>query len=974
MQHKKFLFPNFLVVFLSLFLLSSAFAKNAPEKTSQKGRLHLNLVWHLSQTDFLDGLHVQLGTPEVRHNATSVYFSLLSQLQNYPKLHTTLSLPGETLRALQRYVVRLREFADLKKNQFDYNGYLKKYGGQTDPWLDMLLVPSAEFHHEWDNLLLGNSGRQMVHAFALSPELLKRFPEYVDLMPSDMRVGDVQGKNIQQFISVHDKMKIKFFFAISHFDEAFLREKIELPLKGENGQPLSVQLNDYFLVYDNLTPDDDSDDYFVLAGPIGEDDCQKLVFETYKVMESVLILIEQLAQNEKENERLTNFYRYKRSAKPSVSLITSPQNNALIPLLFDSQSALNAADSLNMPLQFSHPEDAEVHILRAVENQKNTFHVEPKGFFPTCGALSSASMRVYDPHAFRWLLTGKNALPEENTESLVRFADETAAKNSPTWILAETDFSLRFNATYSRRTPDENLDEFVSFLNAQRSPSGDQLLTLIFPIDRRLGYFNSDFRAHKFFKSLLAYLSDAQAKTYRNFYRRSRKASEKLSLLTCTPSEYLDGAKARRIASHEPAKTSAPAFGMLTTGGITQFLGDEEEKIAWSYLSLVRGDFAKVGLSTPPSEIEPPAPEISPSTYFEFLAWESIFAAENALWFQHFGNELGLSRRDIESFDQSFRLHLENVYLAFEKAGHRIERRKLLPVVTQKSRKPRRDFAVSRIKIDGLLDEDMWYEDAGIWVCEGATEDFRVRRCLYGLNEENLFLALDGMGADFDELLRQKNVKFTVTLFYDDDGKTTLNFQASKNSEKRFLFSSSQNSLEMQIPFSLLDEFESNSGILGTLLRRQKIFSREMELGLQIELEANGRKLKWPEADHAVLNESAVERIDVIFEVDVTEVREIPTAIYICGDQAPLGNWAPNTIRLFDNGASGDRVGNDKIWSRKFRLREGQTVTYKYTNSGAPGTWEAQELGKEVRRVIIEPDMGTPNQMIVRDIYDVKMR
>ncbi|WP_041468254.1 carbohydrate-binding module family 20 domain-containing protein [Chloroherpeton thalassium] len=949
-------------------------ATTPPESKTQNDRLYVNLVWHFSQTEFLDGLRVQLSTPAVRHNATSVYFSLLSALQKYPKLHTTLSLPGETLRALQRYVLRMREFADLKKDQFDYDGYLKKYAGQADPWLDMLLVPSSAFGYDWDDLLLNNSGHQEQFAFAVSPELLKRFPEYVELMPSDMQVGDVQGKNIRRFISAHDKMKIKFFFAISHFDEQFLRETVELPLKDETGEPIAIHLNDYFVVYDNLTPNDPSDDYYLLAKPIGEDDCRELAFDTYKIMESVLLWIEQLSENERENENLTNVYRYNRSAKPAISLITSPQNNALIPLIYDTESVLKAADSLKAPLRFSHPEDAKVHISRAIENQKQTFQVQPEGFFPTCGAISSASMRVYDDFSFRWLLTGKNAIAQKTPSSVVIFGNNGSAKNPLALILSETDFSSEFETDYSRRTPAENLTAFGSRLKKNQAESGENLLTLIFPIDERLSYFHPDFRAHAFLESLLAYLADAQEKAYRSAYRKSRNGDDLVPVVTCTPSEYLDGASARQIAPHKPTPISAPVFGMLATGGIARFLGDEEEQTAWSYLSLVRGDFSKVGEFSPPADSEAPSPEVSPESYFRFLAWESIFAAENALWFEHFGSEHSVSRRKLEEFDREFLLHLQNVYLAFEKSGEKIERRKMPSVLIQKSRKPRKDFSASRINIDGFLDENEWYEDAGILICDSAKAHFPIRRCLYGLNNENLFLALDAAGVDFSALFRQKDASFLVTLFYDDDGKTVLTFRPKENEKAKFLFAQNHGVLEMQIPFSRLNEFESNSGIFGSLFRREKRFSRKMELGVQIEISSDEGTLKWPENNFAILNENSSDFIDVIFEVDATSVKQIPKAIYICGDKTPLGKWKPNTVRLFDDGSSGDRIGNDKIWSRKFKLRRGETVQYKYTNSGTPGVWESQELGQEVRSITVEPDMGSPNQMIVRDIYGVKMR
>ena len=92
---------------------------------------------------------------------------------------------------------------------------------------------------------------------------------------------------------------------------------------------------------------------------------------------------------------------------------------------------------------------------------------------------------------------------------------------------------------------------------------------------------------------------------------------------------------------------------------------------------------------------------------------------------------------------------------------------------------------------------------------------------------------------------------------------------------------------------------------------------------------------------------------------------DVSDAVYVVGGIPNLGNWSPNTISLFDDGTHGDRVAQDSIWSLEVRLPEGETILYKYTNSGEPGVWDDSEefpsanRQVEVKRgVVVMDDFG----------------
>jgi alpha-amylase/alpha-mannosidase (GH57 family) len=92
--------------------------------------------------------------------------------------------------------------------------------------------------------------------------------------------------------------------------------------------------------------------------------------------------------------------------------------------------------------------------------------------------------------------------------------------------------------------------------------------------------------------------------------------------------------------------------------------------------------------------------------------------------------------------------------------------------------------------------------------------------------------------------------------------------------------------------------------------------------------------------------------------------REAITSVYIAGNRKELANLEPNTVRMHDSGEYGDKVFGDNIWTLVVELDEGDLL-YKYSNSGGQGTWDGSEtFPDEWRRIKIEGD-----KMTVEDIF-----
>jgi hypothetical protein len=98
--------------------------------------------------------------------------------------------------------------------------------------------------------------------------------------------------------------------------------------------------------------------------------------------------------------------------------------------------------------------------------------------------------------------------------------------------------------------------------------------------------------------------------------------------------------------------------------------------------------------------------------------------------------------------------------------------------------------------------------------------------------------------------------------------------------------------------------------------------------------------------------------VNVRFECDAVGIY-VRKSLFIAGNHQSLGNWTPNRIRLYDDGSHGDSTANDGIWSVEIQLPAGAEIEYKFTNSGAEGSWQpGEEFGGINRKVKIEKRNG----------------
>jgi hypothetical protein len=103
-----------------------------------------------------------------------------------------------------------------------------------------------------------------------------------------------------------------------------------------------------------------------------------------------------------------------------------------------------------------------------------------------------------------------------------------------------------------------------------------------------------------------------------------------------------------------------------------------------------------------------------------------------------------------------------------------------------------------------------------------------------------------------------------------------------------------------------------------------------------------------------VMGQSELDLVTVVFQCDARGMY-VRNHLSIVGNLEELGNWTPNVVRLYDDGTHGDIEAGDSIWTIEFALPVGIKIEYKFTNSGAEGSWNpGEEFPGEKRKILVE--------------------
>jgi alpha-amylase/alpha-mannosidase (GH57 family) len=600
------------------------------------GTLYLNLIWHQHQPLYLDPATDQLQGPWVRTHGTKDYYDMAAILERYPDVHYNVNLTSSLLLQLQEYYVnRLQPFVDVNKDRVDAKKFFAKWKGKTDPWIDLALKPTKNFDSSDINFLLTN----IWNAFGVSDVQIARFPEYAALKRKFLAKAK---------LSEQEMREVKFWFYLANFDPDFLEQKVRLP------HGMAVDLTDII--------SKDSNGFYRLKKVITEDDCNRIIAETYKVLASIVPIHKKLMYH-------PNTY------KGQIEVVTTPFYHPILPLIFDSDLARVCQPNDSMPNRFNFPHDAYVQVAKAVEYYKRTFGITPQGMWPAEGAVAQEIIPIFGMNGIHWIATDEKILARSKPSNLPEYYPygvyaNHGNKDSIVIVFRDTELSDKIGFTYQNYKGEDAADDFIKNIlrHAPKSGEPDRLLTVILDGENAWEWYKLDPDGKEFLNSL---------------YRKLSALFETKQIVTVTMTEYMQGNPKRGVPPHPIS--SMPRLHWLYPGSwinanYDTWIGEDEENRAWNYLLTARQDLENSSIAQP--DPKSPEPREGTKKWFAYRAWEEMYAAEGSDWFWWYGTDQTAPAGD-KPFDIAYITHLKNIYTFAKKGGFVLPARNFSPIIIE---------------------------------------------------------------------------------------------------------------------------------------------------------------------------------------------------------------------------------------------------------------------------------------------------
>jgi alpha-amylase/alpha-mannosidase (GH57 family) len=461
-----------------------------------------------------------------------------------------------------------------------------------------------------------------------------------------------------------------------------------------------------------------------------EDDKARLLDKHLEILRQILPLHRQLAEH------------------GQVELTTTPYFHPILPLLLDKKLTREALPELKLPRYTGgYPEDAAVHVRRAVEQHTRVFGRAPHGMWPAEGSVCQSMIPLLAEHGIRWTATDEEVLSRStngfvcrDNRGHVRNADHLyrpyrVAEGGHELSIVFRDHALSdlIGFHYQRSDPVQAADDFLAKLRAigEAVPGdGPALVSVILDGENCWEHYPGG--GVPFLRAL---------------YERCTKAGD------VRPVRLGD-----HLERHPPRDTLPRLFaGSWINHNFAIWIGHEEDNAAWDALHQAR-EYLQKKIIDCRLEIA----DLSGQSAISNLqfAMEELYIAEGSDWFWWYGDDHSSAQDAL--FDYLFRKHLQNVYLLLGDPPPAELSRPIRRAVQRVLHTWPRSFL--DVKIDGRHTFFEWFA-AGHYTCQNERGTMAqasrgpIRDVYFGFNPRALLVRIDFDGpartalADY-ELLR----------------------------------------------------------------------------------------------------------------------------------------------------------------------------------------------------------------------------
>lgn len=351
--------------------------------------------------------------------------------------------------------------------------------------------------------------------------------------------------------------------------------------------------------------------------------------------------LEKLNLQEEQNKILSkiNIQYRKLHELGQIELSCSPMYHPILPLLINSESALETKPEQDLPNPlFNFPEDAELQLRSGLGYFNKTFGSYPNGVWPSEGSVSDETLKLMIRNKISWVATDEqilhNSLVNNESKGTEKFFPRVFKYNEGeiTVFFRDHFLSDRIGFEYSRWNETDAASDFMHHLRS---------------IKHEIIKNHGEAALEKACVSVILdgencweYYRDNGIPFLRELYKAIANSDE---VETVTFSEALIGNTYLSPLTHIKA-------GSWINGNFDIWIGHNEDIKAWNILSRAR------------HELRNNATILSPDEYKRTL--ENLMIAEGSDWFWWYGPEHHTDNKP--DFDRIFRHYVQKAYQAMK--------------------------------------------------------------------------------------------------------------------------------------------------------------------------------------------------------------------------------------------------------------------------------------------------------------------
>jgi alpha-amylase/alpha-mannosidase (GH57 family) len=409
-----------------------------------------------------------------------------------------------------------------------------------------------------------------------------------------------------------------------------------------------------------------------------------------------------------------------------IEITTSAYHHPILPLLLSTDAPREISASIPLPIPpYRAPEDAKEHLHRAQESHTRRFGVAPRGTWPPEGAVNQGALAAIREAGFTWCASDETVLAralgraepggDRWAGALHRPYRVDTEAGALSMVFRDRALSDRIGFTYMAWDPERAAEDFVARVReigqwARNDGVSDPLVTVILDGENCWESYDQDGRP--FLEALYGKLSGDSG------------------IEAVTVGEALARAPATEALTHVPV-------GSWIASDLSVWVGHAEKNRAWAELRRIRQRF-EAALS------QGALPEGRIAE-----AREEILVAEASDWFWWYGDDHQSAHK--EEFDSLFRSHLIRAHNLLGLPAPAAIRHSLRGAPSDATEGEHVPYIAPTL--DGR--DTNFYEWRNAELFDSASDqgaDHRarsiVRRVLFGLNERDLFVRVDGVGTD----------------------------------------------------------------------------------------------------------------------------------------------------------------------------------------------------------------------------------